>query len=170
MATEAQVRNWIEGAIIQLTREIPQIDLARVGERALCFRIGHHLASNPLDGFVVDCEYNFDVSATASKRVVNTGRLAEIGLQLYGTAPDLRLVTPDIILHSRTGDGQNNEVVIEVKFPPTSERSRLEIEYAKEKVRTIQAAFNYSHGILLTLPRVRDRFAQNCEIRFSQSF
>ena len=161
MATEAQIRNWLERSIEAIAAERPQLRIDSIGERALCFRLGLHLSGLVLENLIVDSEYNFDLSGPDSKRVPNIGRLAE--LARTQTNNTLRLVIPDLILHRRTEIQTDNEAVIEVKM---SDAADLDAQFAREKVIAIRSRYGYVHAIVVTLPRDAVNFARNCRIEF----
>ena len=164
MITEEIIRDLLLESIRSVANEYPPLKFDSIGERALCFRLGLHLARLLPREIILDSEYNYDLSNADPKKVPNLGKLADLARTLQMTDVESRLVTPDFILHARTAGNDENVAVIEVKRADASE---TESEYAKEKVKAIQREFGYRIGVLLTLSRSVESFADNCEVQFA---
>ena len=133
----------------------------------MCFRLGLSLNERVPRGYTLDSEYNFDLSGDKSKGVPNAGRLRELAEELFPHTEqgDLRKVVPDFIFHKRTAAHADNLAIIEIKF---SDASNAQKEFDREKVKALRAAFGYSMGVVVLVPRSLD-IAQ-VQVRFAPDF
>lgn len=139
----------IVDVLSDFSNENPRLKIApKAGacERAICFRLGLHLARRA-KGFVVDSEYNVDLTAKGHKTLPRTGRTGR--------------VFPDLILHKRTSGTDQNFAVIEVKFKSAGKKGIAE---AEKRIERFQRHYGYRLGAVVAIPRSWERFAERCEV------
>ncbi|WP_431945587.1 hypothetical protein [Micromonospora marina] len=126
---------WLKQALQDLYEQDRQLFDLGVGETALCFRLGHHLA-NRVDGpWDVDAEY--DREGTAARRKTRN-------------PADGTHMRPDLVIHRRGRGGRtNNLLFLEVKrFRGPSLDSR-----DVDKAAVAVERHNYQLGVALALSR-----------------
>lgn len=137
----------IVDVLSDFSNENPRLKIApKAGacERAICFRLGLHLARRA-KGFVVDSEYNVDLTAKGHKTLPRTGRTGR--------------VFPDLILHKRTSGTDQNFAVIEVKFKSAGKKAITE---AEKRVERFRRYYGYKVGAVIVIPRRWDEFTSEC--------
>lgn len=136
-------------SMINLSGENPGLKLSRdlrICERSICFRIGHLLAMKVEPEFFVDSEYNLDLSVDERKSLPNTGKTGR--------------VFPDLIVHKRTPNKEENFAVIEVKFL----NDTVGIADAKVRIKKFRDKYGYKFGAVIAIPNSHEKFADLYEI------
>lgn len=151
--TQKQLGELLREVFDSFSKETPRLELKlgkkdrRVHERAICFRLGLHLAKKvePEFGFV-DSEYNLDLNADDLKSLPGVGKTGR--------------VMPDLIIHRRTKNKEQNITVIEVKFVGDD----AGIQESQERIKKFREKYGYLAGAVVALPESYDNFVNSAQI------
>jgi hypothetical protein len=144
---EQQIDGIIRDCLRRVANEQPPLDLTSIRENVVAFRLGIAFESrNEFREYKIDSEYNRDVAANDLKRRLSGGT-----------------IRPDLIVHKRTGNNQDNLLAVEIKWN-NSQPSAIQDD--REKLADIKQKYGYPFCILLILPRVLNNFADDAVIEF----
>ncbi len=143
-------REWLEDVLRRAILMACEDDTVLFGrgacERSIMVRIGRYLA--PVAGerwpgrLWVDCEYNRiadPVQARVAKQV--TG--------LSSVPDEKRSVSPDLIVHDRSGSSSDHTIlIVEAKKSPADARS---VAFDRQKLKAYQRELRYQYAVYLEL-------------------
>lgn len=130
--TREEATALVNGAIDQLVRHDSALLDLGVTERSLSYRLAHYmeLSSTVQPPLTVDCEYNRHFG---DPKRLNLPPRDAIDREIRATT-----VFPDILVHERNSDA-NNQIVLELKKPGES------IAYDELKLRAFREELGYIH-------------------------
>ena len=143
--TRDEAAALINSAIDQLVQNDSALLDLGVTERSLSFRLAHYMALSEAirPPLTVDCEYNRHFGNPKRLRLPLPPRRAS-DHEIRATT-----VLPDILVHERNTDANNN-VVLELKKPGEN------IEYDELKLRAFRKELGYAHAAHVILGRAAD--------------
>lgn len=144
---EQRIEGIIRECLRQVANEQPPLDITSIRENVVAFRLGVAFeARNEFREYNIDCEYNRDVAANDLKRRLSGGT-----------------IRPDLIVHKRTGNNEDNLLALEVKWNNSQPDA---IQDDRNKLADIKQKYGYPFCVLLILPRSLNNFVDNAIIEF----
>lgn len=153
----SKIKSEIISAIQELFDKDPYLLINDINERAISHKIGVYI-NNSFDGYDVDCEYNGYANADNNRKfiMILRGKLEELK-QLKDSDPDSdlikRTVYPDIIVHKR-GDNQENNNLLAIEIKKSTNQTGESFD--REKIQRYTSSeddneLNYSFGAFMKL-------------------
>lgn len=140
-----EITQIIEYAIEQFKSNDAELIDLNVSERAVMFHIARYMREKTPDEFHVDCEYNRHLTDIKQLHYLR---------QLLGTAED-HDVYPDILIHKRNND-ENNQLVVEIK------KIGIETDLDRRKLEAFKnEPYSYDFAVQITLGKTKGELVVN---------